>query len=128
MDVKLDCPWAIHTKPGYSLMWLPMLYHDKNYQALPGIIDTDLILNRNPINIMLKEPVTTLIKMGEPLVQIIPFKREVVTAVSREYTERDEKRRMSILELIKLTRYGWRQFMREKKSYKLSRQDLDLPS
>jgi hypothetical protein len=127
IDIKLSNPWAIHTKPGYSLMWLPMLYHDTNYQAMPGILDTDLILNDNPINIMLKEEKTTLIKLGDPLVQVIPFKRETITAESREFTEADYKRRMSILDLMKLTRYGWRQFVRSKKTYKLDKFDLDLP-
>jgi len=126
VDVKLDNPWSIKTAPGYSVMWLPMFYHNVNYQALPAIMDTDIMLNHNPINLMLKEPKRTLIKMGDPLVHIIPFKREDITAVSKELDSIDEKRHESILGLARLSRFGWRSFIKEKINFFLDRRDIDL--
>ncbi len=125
-DIKIDNPWSIYTAPGYSLMWMPMWFHNANYQAVPAIVDSDRVPNHNPINIMLFEPKDTLIKMGDPLVQVIPFKKETITAVSREYNESDAKRKDSLLGLGQLSRYGWRQFIKNKVNYLLDRKDLDL--
>lgn len=125
-DIKLHSPWSIKTKPGYSIMWMPMYYHDANYEALPAILDSDTIPNEMPVNIMFKERKDTLIKMGDPLVHIIPFKREDVTAVSREYTDADEKRAKSIHGLRLLSRFSWRPFIKNKNKFSLERKDIDL--
>jgi hypothetical protein len=126
-DIKLDSPWAIKTAPGYSVMWMPMWFHNNNFQAVPSIVDTDSVPNHNPINIMLFEAKTTIIKMGDPLVQVIPFKREHITGVSREYTEADYKRKDALMGLGQLSKYGWRQFIKKNVKYLLDRKDLDLP-
>ena len=124
--IKLNSPWSIKTKPGYSLMWLPMYYHDVNYQAIPAILNADTIPNEMPINIMFFEKKDTLIKLGDPLVHVIPFKREDINAISREYTEKDEKRRRSLHGLRLLSRFSWRPFIKNKVKYNLDRRDLDL--
>jgi len=36
---------------------------------------------------MMKEPKKTIIKQGEPIVQIIPFKREPFSAVTRDLSK-----------------------------------------
>lgn len=107
-------------------MWMPMWFHNSNYQAVPAIVDTDRVPNHNPINLMLFEPKDTIIKMGDPLVQVIPFKREPVAAISREYTEADTNRIRSIMGLGQLSKYGWRQFIKKNVNYLLDRQDTDL--
>jgi hypothetical protein len=124
--IKLMNPWSIKTKPGYSIMWMPMFYHNANFQALPAVLDTDTLPNDMPINIMLFEKKDTLIKMGDPLVQIIPFKREDISAVSREYNERDAKRLRSLHGLRLLTRFSWRPFIKNKIKYFLDRKDTEL--
>lgn len=125
-DIKIDSPWHIKTAPGYSMMWLPLWFHNTNYQAVPAIVDSDRVPNHNPINLMFLERKTTTIKLGDPLVQIIPFKREEITAVSREYTWDDEKRKLSIMGLNQISKFGWRQYLKRKVNYLLDRKDLDL--
>lgn len=124
--IKFTCPWSIKTAPGYSVMWLPMFYHDVNYQALPAILDTDTIPNDMPINVMFFERKKTLIKMGDPLVHIIPFKRQEITGVSREYNADDKKRWSSIHGLRLLSRFSWRPFIKNKVKYYLDRRDTEL--
>lgn len=75
---KIMNPWLIKTPPGYSCLVIPPLYHNqKGYTMLPAIVDTDtydapinlsgyLTDYKNAVNIM----------PGDPLVQIIPFKRD----------------------------------------------------
>jgi len=78
---KILNPWTIKTPPGYSCLFVPPLNNaDDRFSIIPGIVDTDsfpaeinfpYIINGD------KYPVLkTLIKMGTPYVQIIPFKRE----------------------------------------------------
>ncbi len=124
--VKLRSPWSIKTKPGYSVMWLPLFYHNLNYQALPAVLDCDTLPNEMPINLMFLEKKTTLIKMGDPLVQIIPFKREDINAVSREYNDLDLKRWKSLHGLRLLTRFSWRPFIKNKIKYRLDKRDTEL--
>jgi hypothetical protein len=124
--LKFLCPWSVKTKPGYSLMWLPMFFHDVNYQAVPAILDADILPNELPINMMFFERKTTFIKMGDPLVHIIPFKRTDITGISREYNDADQKRWKSLHGLRLLTKVSWRPFIKNKLKFTLDRKDTDL--
>jgi hypothetical protein len=128
LSLKLNSPWSIFTEEGYGVMWLPCFYQNKNYQALPAVVDTDLTVNRNPINLMFFEQKETLIKMGDPLVQVIPYKKENITAVSKSYSEQDHKRFTNLMNLNKLSRFGWRTFIKNKFKYLLERKDLEIDS
>ena len=77
---KILNPWIIKTPPGYSCLFLPPLNNsDDRFSIIPGIVDTDkfpgeinfpMIINGDKYPIL-----KTVIKMGTPLVQVIPFKR-----------------------------------------------------
>lgn len=78
---KILNPWIIKTPPGYSCLFLPpMNNQDDRFSIIPGIVDTDC----HPIEINFpivvngdKYPaLDTIIKIGTPYVQVIPFKRE----------------------------------------------------
>lgn len=126
--VKLDNPWLIYTKANWSLLWMPMYYwDDRNWEAVPGIMDHDIGALQTPINIMLKEHKYTLIKQGEPLVQVVPIRREKILARTSDITETALQRHRSISSLKFMNFKGWTKFMREKKEYKIDARDLDLP-
>ena len=109
-------------------MYLPLFYHEElNYEAVPGIIDHDLGALHSPINIMLKEPVYTSIKQGDPLVQIIPIKREEVTLRTGKETETSYLRNIAINSMNMMSFKGWQRFMKDKKVFKLKAEDTDLP-
>ena len=129
MSVKLDNPWSVWTKPDVSVMYLPMYYYDdtRNWEALPGWIDTDLGAVSSPINIMLKEPKQTFIKMGEPLVQMVPIRREEFTAYTGENTEVTKKRYLGISGLHDMSFSGWLKHMKTKKTYSIDARDTELP-
>lgn len=129
-SVKLDNPWFMWASKGYSLMYFPMYYYDdsKNWEALPGIIDHDVGALQNPINIMLKEPKQTVIKMGEPLVQVIPFKREEITAYTGAPNDVTQKRYFGLSYLHNMSFGGWMKYMREPKSFNVDAHDVELPT
>jgi hypothetical protein len=89
---KLDTPWHIYCKPGYSAQVLPATMHspffDKIY-VYPGVVDYDGFQTCNFIFSGLKECEFT-IWAGTPLLQIIPFKREDITAECGKSTEEDK--------------------------------------
>tara|TARA_B110000503_G_scaffold86254_1_gene131347 strand:- start:1233 stop:1979 length:747 start_codon:yes stop_codon:yes gene_type:complete len=128
LPIKLDNPWRIYTANNWSLMYLPMLYwDDRNWEALPGVTDNDLGPLGCPINIMLKEPKYTLIKQGDPLVQIIPIYRQEIIARTSDVTQTALLRHKALEALRFKSFKGWTKFMSEKKNYKVDAKDLDLP-
>ena len=82
---KLISPWFIITKPGWSVMQLPLYYHFNNeFSILPGVIDTDIYHQTNQQLVYFGDNKEIIIKRGEPLVQYIPFKREKTSLVIEE--------------------------------------------
>ena len=126
--VKLDNPWRTYTAKGWSLLYLPMLYHEEqNWQAMPGIIDHDIGALQSPINIMLKEPVQTLIKQGDPLCQVIPIYRDTVIARTGDIRPSTHIRNNGIVRSMFMSFKGWARLMREHKRYRVDAHDTDLP-
>lgn len=126
--VKLDCPWRIWSKSNWSVLYQPMFYHeDRNYEAIPGIIDHDLGALVSPLNIMLKEIKPTTIKMGEPLCQLIPIKRETVVARTGNLSETAVDRHNAIIGLQRMIFNSWSKWQHAKKTYIVDQNDIDLP-
>ena len=75
--IKIAVPWKIKTPPGYSCLFVQPFWHfDQEFVIMPAIIDTDEFdLGELNFPCYLTDPVK-LLKPGEPLVQVIPFKRE----------------------------------------------------
>jgi hypothetical protein len=126
--IKLDNPWYTYSEPGWSLLYLPMLYHEeKNWEAVPGIIDHDVGALRSPINIMLKEPKETFIKQGEPIVQVVPIYRQDVNVRTRDLNETTLKRNKSVYTMFAMSFKGWTKYMKKHKRYNIDTFDTDLP-
>lgn len=73
--IKLVNPWRIETAPGWSTLFLPMLWEPNNkWETLPAIVHTDFYHLANVVvNAKTSEAFT--IKWGTPLAHLIPFKR-----------------------------------------------------
>jgi hypothetical protein len=75
---KFHNKWLIKTPPGYSCLFIkPMNRMEERFDLISGVVDTDTYVN--VINfpfILKKRDKQFLIKKGEPMVQVIPFKRE----------------------------------------------------
>lgn len=73
---KLVNPWKIETAPGWSVLFLPMMWEpDPNYTILPAVVHTDFYHTANIVlNITGDAPFT--IKYGTPLAHLIPFERK----------------------------------------------------
>lgn len=74
---KIELPWKIETPAGYSCLLIQPYYNfDQGFSMLPSIIDTDTY-DANYLNlpgVVLAPEVT--IAPGQPLLQVIPFKRD----------------------------------------------------
>lgn len=80
--LKLPCPWKVFTKPGYSAFVMPALYHSPFLRDLflyPGINDYD---HYHTINVMFSPLREMRVKIyaGTPMLHVIPYKREDITA------------------------------------------------
>jgi hypothetical protein len=80
---KVPTPWGIKTKPGWSAHVLPALFHSPFLQDLyvyPGTVDYDNFHVCNFIFSAIKA-CDIEIPAGTPLLQVVPFCREEITAV-----------------------------------------------
>ena len=73
---KLVNPWRIETAPGWSALFLPVLWEPSEfYDVLPAIVHTDFYHTANVVlNIKTDKPFS--IKWGTPLVHVVPFERK----------------------------------------------------
>ena len=76
---KIHNEWVIKTPPGYSCLFIqPHYFFEKRYKLLPAIVDTDK--HDLPVGLTgyLTDYENTLtLKPGDPIMQVIPFKRDI---------------------------------------------------
>jgi hypothetical protein len=76
---KWNSPWSIETPIGYSCLFISPMHNPNNiFTILPGIVDTDTY--KNPVNFpftLNNKDFEGIIPAGTPMVQVIPFKRDV---------------------------------------------------
>jgi hypothetical protein len=74
---KFINPWHIVTPPGYSVLFTQPFWHfELPYYIFPGVVDTDA--HPMPVNFpfLMRRDFHGMISRGQPMVQVIPFKRE----------------------------------------------------
>jgi hypothetical protein len=119
---KVPCPWAVFTKKGWSAYVMPAYYHSpflKDLYMYPGVIDHDNFCQMNWLFTAMHE-CHIHIPAGTPILQIIPFKREIIKGKSMKGTEHD----------IDFHKYGYptkwrsayRRLFHKKKEFKLETQ------
>lgn len=75
---KFHSPWKIKTPPGYSCLFTQPLNQNCPFKIIDGVVDTDVhpLIIHYPFYWTHDSQESFLIKTGDPMVQIIPFKRE----------------------------------------------------
>jgi|TARA_R100000656_G_scaffold3371_2_gene5089 hypothetical protein len=105
---KFHNKWLIKTPPGYSCLFIhPMnRYGEERWKIIEGIVDTDTYINVINFPFILKKRDNQfLIKKGEPMVQIIPFKRESWKSWSGFYLEKAHSKTVNLLNSEWINRY-----------------------
>ena len=78
--LKFMSPYYFKTPKGYGLRFTDLFYHDnKNIRVLPGHVETDIWHEVNfPFEFILPMPSDAkfVIKAGEPLIMITPYKKD----------------------------------------------------
>ena len=115
---KFHNKWLIKTPPGYSCLFIkPMNRMENRFEIIPGIVDTDEYVNLiNFPFILHKKDEQFLIKKGEPMVQVIPFKREAWKKWSGFYLEKLHNKTRNLLTSKFIDRY--KKLFWKKKSFK----------
>ena len=110
--------WLIKTPPGCSCLFIhPMNRLEERWKIIEGVVDTDNYINTiNFPFILKKRDKQFLIKRGEPMVQVIPFKRESWKMWSGFYMEKLHSKTIKLLESKFVDRY--KKMFWKKKSFK----------
>jgi hypothetical protein len=110
--------WLIKTPPGYSCLFIkPMNRVEDRFDIIPGVVDTDSYIN--VINfpfILRKRNEQFLLKKGDPIVQVIPFKRESWKSWSGFYYEKLHGKTINLVNSLFFDKY--KKLFWKKKSYK----------
>ena len=115
---KFHNKWLIKTAPGYSCLFIkPMNRIETRFDIIAGVVDTDTYINTiNFPFILNKRDQQFLIKKGEPMVQVIPFKRESWKMWSGFYLEKAHSKVLSMINSEWMDSY--KKMFWKKKSYK----------
>ena len=111
--------WLITTPPGYSCLFTQPMnrFGEDRFLLINGVVDTDNYINTiNFPFILLKRDKQFLIKKGDPMVQVIPFKRESWKMSSKFYFEKKHQSTINLLNSKFMDRY--KKMFWYKKSFK----------
>lgn len=77
MPLKFENPWIIKTPPGWSCMFIsPIGHFEERFSLLTAVVDTDTYYNHVNMPFIWNQPGIHTLPKGEPIAQVIPFKRE----------------------------------------------------
>ncbi len=119
---KLNTPWSVTTRSGWSAMVLPATYHSpffKDLYVYGGINDYEDFHVMNFIFSPLRE-CEVFIPAGTPLLQVIPYKRESFKAVTGSSTQLD--RDIYHFSFPTRVRAAYRKLFHHRKTYLLEHQ------
>jgi len=87
--LKINNPWMIYTPSGYSCFIMSPFYQTSDLTILPGVVDTDnhKLTTNFPCIVSDTE---VILKKGEPLIQVIPFKRDNWVSEINSYSEQEQ--------------------------------------
>ena len=110
----------IKTPPGYSCLFVPPLNNaDDRFSIIAGIVDTDTFTQEINFPFVIngdKYPVLdTVVKMGTPYVQVIPFKRE---SWKMEIGESKQYRTLELFKFHQKYIHKYKNWFWRKKSWK----------
>jgi hypothetical protein len=115
---KFHNKWLIKTPPGYSCLFIqPLNRIEERFEVISGVVDTDTYIN--VINFPFhwkKWSQQILLKKGEPMIQVIPFKRESWKKWSGFIMEKAHGHTLRLLESKYVDRY--KKYFWSKKSFK----------
>ncbi len=117
---KIPLPWGIFLEEGWSAYVLPAIMHSSFLDKIhiyPGLVDYDNCASCNLIFSVLKECKFT-IYAGEPLLHVLPFRREEVTASCGRATQ--EERDKYYFSFVSRKKGFYRTFQHQKKVFKMS--------
>tara|TARA_R100000541_G_scaffold33642_2_gene42240 strand:- start:655 stop:1341 length:687 start_codon:yes stop_codon:yes gene_type:complete len=115
---KFHNKWLVKTPPGYSCLFIhPMNRIEERWHIIEGVVDTDTYINEiNFPFILKKRDEQFLVKKGDPMVQVIPFKREAWKMWSGFYLEKLHVKTINLINGKWVDRY--KKLFWNKKSYK----------
>jgi len=115
---KFHNKWLVKTPPGYSCLFIkPMNRIESRFEIISGVVDTDTYISLiNFPFILHKRNKQFIIKKGEPMVQVIPFKRESWKIWSGFYLEKLHRKTLNLINSEWMDRY--KKFFWSKKSFK----------
>lgn len=111
--------WAMMTPKGYSTIFTQPFHRDPvPFKPFEAIIDTDKFASDGHLSMYVVKDFEGIIKQGTPLVQAIPFKREVWDSEVVDFVEAKNEIERQRLIVRSSFRNSYKEKFRQKKEYK----------
>ena len=111
--------WALMTPKGYSTIFTQPVHRDLvPFKVFEAIIDTDNFASDGHLSMYIRKDFEGIIKQGTPLIQAIPFKREVWESEYIDPVESKEEIERQRLLVRSSFRNSYKEKFRQKKEYK----------
>jgi hypothetical protein len=97
---KFHNKWLIKTPPGYSCLFTQPMnrFKEDRFKIIDGIVDTDKYINLINFPFLLnKRDKQFIIKKGDPMVQVIPFKRDSWKMWCGFYIEKEHQKTLNLI-------------------------------
>jgi hypothetical protein len=115
---KFINPWTIKTPSGYSCLFTNPFNRNSNFKIIDGIVDTDKY--PNPVNFPFywtnNYSERTLLKRGDPMCLVLPFKRQSWKITVKKTTQEDSDFRN--FSFVKFFEDNYKRISWSKKSFK----------
>ena len=90
--IRIHPLYSIGTEKGYSCLLIQPIHGDPSpLTVFPAVIDTDVFISDGHFSFTVQKGFKGIIKQGTPLVQVVPFKREVFTSETVPFVEGEQK-------------------------------------
>lgn len=126
--VKFSTPWYIEAPEGISIMYMHPFYRQSHdFFVLPGMVDPHINdISNKEINVFLQLHVPNQdiwIEAGEPLIQVIPFRREDYKFTVDYLDTKEKLEQYKLLEYKRATKLAFGKENKQKSLLKLRNKD-----
>ena len=115
--LRIHPVWVVSTPKGYSTLFMTPMHQDLPIHSIPAVVDSDTFMVDGLISYFVKKNFKGVIKQGTPILQVIPFKREIwESEINENFDKKDILEQRDILRST--FENGYRRKFWTKKEYK----------
>jgi hypothetical protein len=117
--IRINMVWLVSTEKGHSSLFIDPQHKDRSpLRTVSAIIDTDVFQSDGNFSFFVQKNFKGILKMGTPLVQVVPFKRDNWESSINKKFDPISGLRYQRFKVRSMFSNGYKKFFWNKKEYK----------